>query len=156
MYRLVKTSKGDLILSQELIPIVMKALGFEPHDYAVTEGAWTGTELEGIVCRHPWIDREARVILGDFVIQDQGTGAVHIAPGHGPDDYVTGQRYAGTASHWPWDSEPYEVISEPFEVVPGISSALAAPLAAVTTLRFRLCAWSRTHRASPHIPTIAA
>jgi isoleucyl-tRNA synthetase len=104
MYRLVKTSKGDLILSQELIPIVMKALGFEPHDYAVTEGAWTGTELEGIVCRHPWIDREARVILGDFVIQDQGTGAVHIAPGHGQEDYEVGMRY-GLAVMAPVDPE---------------------------------------------------
>ena len=93
VYRLVQTSKGELILNQELIAAVMKALALEAGDYKVTEGAWTGAELEGIVCRHPWIDRDAKVILGEFVTQDQGTGAVHIAPGHGQEDYEVGMRY---------------------------------------------------------------
>jgi isoleucyl-tRNA synthetase len=93
IYRRVKTPKGELILNQELILAVMKALGFEPIDFVITDGAWTGAELEGIVCRHPWLDRESRVILGDFVTQDQGTGCVHIAPGHGQEDYEVGLRY---------------------------------------------------------------
>jgi isoleucyl-tRNA synthetase len=93
MYRHVKTPKGELIINQELIPSVMKALGFEPKGYEVTAGAWRGAELEGIICRHPWIDRDSRVILGEFVTQDQGTGAVHIAPGHGQEDYEVGLRY---------------------------------------------------------------
>ena len=93
MYRLVQTSKGELILNQELISAVMKALALEPADYKVTKGAWSGADLEGIVCRHPWIDRDARIILGEFVTQDQGTGAVHIAPGHGQEDYEVGTRY---------------------------------------------------------------
>jgi len=93
VYRLVQTSKGELILNQELIAAVMKALALEAGDYNVTEGAWTGAELEGIVCRHPWIDRDAKVILGEFITQDQGTGAVHIAPGHGQEDYEVGMRY---------------------------------------------------------------
>ena len=59
----------------------------------LTDGAWTGAELEGIVCRHPWLDRDSKVILGEFVTQDQGTGAVHIAPGHGQEDYEVGMRY---------------------------------------------------------------
>jgi isoleucyl-tRNA synthetase len=93
MYRFVKTPKGELVLNQELIPTVMKALGFEPNDYEITGGAWTGAELEGVVCRHPWIDRDSKIILGEFVTQDQGTGAVHIAPGHGQEDYEVGMRY---------------------------------------------------------------
>ncbi|MGH7852000.1 MAG: isoleucine--tRNA ligase, partial [Candidatus Binatia bacterium] len=93
MYRHVRTAKGELILNQELAPAVMRALGFESRDYEITEGAWTGAELEGIVCRHPWIDRDSKVILGEFVTQDQGTGAVHIAPGHGQEDYEVGMRY---------------------------------------------------------------
>ncbi|MGH7795903.1 MAG: isoleucine--tRNA ligase [Candidatus Binatia bacterium] len=104
MYRHVKTPKGELILNQELIPTVMKALELEPNDYEVAEGAWTGAELEGIICRHPWIDRDSRVILGDFVTQDQGTGAVHIAPGHGQEDYEVGMRY-GLAVMAPVDPE---------------------------------------------------
>jgi isoleucyl-tRNA synthetase len=93
VYRLVKTPKGALILNQELVLPVMQALGFESHDYEITEGAWTGAELEGIVCGHPWIERDCKIILGEFVTQDQGTGAVHIAPGHGQEDYEVGLRY---------------------------------------------------------------
>jgi isoleucyl-tRNA synthetase len=93
IYRLVKTPSGKLIINQELIPAVMKACGFRSEEYEVTEGAWTGMELEGVVCRHPWLERDSKVILGDFVTQDQGTGAVHIAPGHGQEDYEVGLRY---------------------------------------------------------------
>ena len=93
IYQRVKTSKGELLINQELIPSVMKALGYEPNEYEVLDSAWPGVELEGIVCRHPWIDRDSKIILGDFVTQDQGTGAVHIAPGHGQEDYEVGLRY---------------------------------------------------------------
>ena len=93
LYRLVKTLQGELIINQELIHGVMKALALETTDYEISPGAWTGTELEGIVCRHPWLDRDSNIILGEFVTQDQGTGAVHIAPGHGQEDYEVGLRY---------------------------------------------------------------
>ncbi|HKY08864.1 MAG TPA: isoleucine--tRNA ligase [Candidatus Binatia bacterium] len=92
-YRRVKTRKGELILNQELIPSVMKALEFESTEYQITEDVWSGAELEGIICRHPWLDRDSKVVLGQFVTQDQGTGAVHIAPGHGQEDYEVGMRY---------------------------------------------------------------
>ncbi|HTN71999.1 MAG TPA: isoleucine--tRNA ligase, partial [Methylomirabilota bacterium] len=93
IYRQVKTPQGELILNQELIPNVMKAVGFEPKDYEVTGGAWAGSELEGIVCSHPWMNRDSKIVLGEFVTQDQGTGCVHIAPGHGQEDYEVGLRY---------------------------------------------------------------
>jgi len=92
-YRRVKTPQGDLLINRELIADVMKALGLTEKDYEVSAESWTGAELEGTVCRHPWIDRDSRVILGEFVTQDQGTGAVHIAPGHGQEDYEVGMRY---------------------------------------------------------------
>lgn len=53
----------------------------------------TGKELEGARALHPFIDREARVISGDFVTAEEGTGIVHIAPGHGEDDYDLGLKY---------------------------------------------------------------
>jgi isoleucyl-tRNA synthetase len=93
MYQFVETPKGELIINQELIPRVMNALGFESKDYRVKPGAIAGTDLEHSVCRHPWIDRDSPIILGEFVTQDQGTGAVHIAPGHGQEDYEVGLRY---------------------------------------------------------------
>src|SRR5919108_2006719 len=92
IYRQGKNSKGELIINQELIPSVMKAVGFDPSDYEVKAGAWSGADLEGIICRHPWIERDSKVILGEFVTQDQGTGCVHIAPGHGQEDYEVGLR----------------------------------------------------------------
>ena len=104
IYRHVKTPHGELILNQERITSVMKDLALEPKDYEITEGAWTGAELEGIVCRHPWMDRDSRVILAEFVTQDQGTGCVHIAPGHGQEDYEVGMRY-GLEVLAPVDSE---------------------------------------------------
>jgi isoleucyl-tRNA synthetase len=55
--------------------------------------SFTGTELEGTQARHPFLDRLSKVILADFVTLDTGTGAVHIAPGHGTDDYMVGVKY---------------------------------------------------------------
>ena len=104
MYCRVKTPAGELILNQELIEGVMKAAGFETGKFEITPGAWRGAELEGIDCRHPWMDRDVRVILGEFVTKDQGTGCVHIAPGHGQEDYEVGQRY-GLEVLAPVDSE---------------------------------------------------
>lgn len=57
------------------------------------ERTFAGTELENGKARHPWIDRDSRIVLGDHVTQDAGTGAVHTAPGHGADDFKVGQKY---------------------------------------------------------------
>ncbi len=51
-----------------------------------------GEELLGASARHPFLPRESRVITADFVTMDSGTGQVHIAPGHGKDDYLAGQQ----------------------------------------------------------------
>jgi isoleucyl-tRNA synthetase len=56
-------------------------------------GEVKGAALEGVRFRHPWIDRDAPGVLGDYVTLDTGTGVVHTAPGHGWDDYLTGIRY---------------------------------------------------------------
>jgi len=52
-----------------------------------------GEKLEGAKFRHPFMDRISIGILGDHVTLEQGTGAVHTAPGHGQEDYVVGQQY---------------------------------------------------------------
>ena len=93
MYRLVKTPAGELILAQDLVKACMENIGFQEGDYVITEGAWSGSELEGIICTHPWIDREVRTIIGEHVTLEQGTGVVHTAPGHGEEDYEMGLKY---------------------------------------------------------------
>ena len=52
-----------------------------------------GNKLDRTVFRHPFIDRDSLGILGDHVTLEQGTGAVHTAPGHGQEDYVVGMQY---------------------------------------------------------------
>jgi len=56
--------------------------------------SFKGDRLEGLFCRHPFVEgREVRLILGEYVTLDQGTGCVHCAPGHGEEDFVLAQRY---------------------------------------------------------------
>ena len=52
-----------------------------------------GKELEGLRYRHPFMEREGAVILGEHVTLEAGTGLVHTAPGHGQEDFEIGQRY---------------------------------------------------------------
>ncbi|HYW03939.1 MAG TPA: class I tRNA ligase family protein, partial [Gammaproteobacteria bacterium] len=52
-----------------------------------------GAALEGLLLRHPFDDRQVPVVLGRHVTTEAGTGAVHTAPGHGEDDYLTGREY---------------------------------------------------------------
>jgi len=51
-----------------------------------------GESLAGLEARHPFLPRTSRVITADFVTMETGTGQVHIAPGHGKDDYIAGQQ----------------------------------------------------------------
>ena len=51
-----------------------------------------GKEFDGFEAGHPFLDRTSKLILANFVTTEAGTGAVHIAPGHGADDYAVGQQ----------------------------------------------------------------
>jgi len=56
-------------------------------------GRARGAALEGVVVRHPFYEREIPILLGDHVSAEDGTGAVHTAPGHGVEDFAVGQKY---------------------------------------------------------------
>jgi isoleucyl-tRNA synthetase len=92
-YNRVQSPAGELIIAQELTKDCMAKAGYGEGDYSVTDELWTGSELEGIVCKHPWIDREVKTIVGDHVTLEQGTGVVHTAPGHGEEDFEIGLKY---------------------------------------------------------------
>lgn len=51
-----------------------------------------GSTLEGLKARHPFLDRTATVHTAEFVTLETGSGCVHIAPGHGDDDYQLGRK----------------------------------------------------------------
>jgi isoleucyl-tRNA synthetase len=93
VYTRVTTSRGEnLILAQKLVKDCMEKAGYKEGEYK-TEGIWSGKDLEGIICKHPWIDREVKTIIGEHVTDEQGTGVVHTAPGHGEEDFDIGLKY---------------------------------------------------------------
>ncbi len=89
-YSLLNTEKGCFIIAKELIDNFIQKLDIKN---AKEEKILKGTDLVGIVAVHPFIDRESPVILSDHVTLEQGTGCVHIAPGHGQEDYEVGLKY---------------------------------------------------------------
>jgi len=52
-----------------------------------------GSELVGLVFKHPLFERESPVVFANYVTLEEGTGIVHTAPGHGREDFMTGQQY---------------------------------------------------------------
>ncbi|MGD0498638.1 MAG: isoleucine--tRNA ligase [Bryobacteraceae bacterium] len=64
---------------------------------------FTGDKLEHAVFRHPFLERDSLGILADHVTLEQGTGAVHTAPGHGQEDYVVSRQY-GIETYCPVDA----------------------------------------------------
>jgi isoleucyl-tRNA synthetase len=78
-----------LVLAEKLIPRFSAATGFQPVGQPLA--SFPGADLEGVKAHHPFLDREVPVFTAGFVTMDSGTGAVHIAPGHGADDYVLGR-----------------------------------------------------------------
>ncbi len=92
-YCLLKTpgkAVDAILVASELAEAVANRLGLKNVD---TVGSATGAALEGLKLKHPFIDREVPVILGEHVTTDSGTGAVHTAPGHGQEDFAVGQQY---------------------------------------------------------------
>jgi isoleucyl-tRNA synthetase len=79
-----------LVLAEALATRALQRYGI---DDVIVHGSVQGTELEGQRLQHPFYDREIPVLLGEHVSDEDGTGAVHTAPGHGQDDFVVGQRY---------------------------------------------------------------
>ena len=77
-----------LLLADKLVPQFHAATGLAPVGKPLE--SFPGAKIEKIKARHPFLDREAIVLTADFVTMDSGTGAVHIAPGHGADDYALG------------------------------------------------------------------
>lgn len=79
----------DFIIVRELVEPFGEKTGFHPVG-ELTE--WKGADFAGAEAQHPFLPRHSRVILADFVTTETGTGAVHIAPGHGAEDYLAGQQ----------------------------------------------------------------
>ena len=79
-----------LIMADSLAETVHTACGLgEPNKLAEVDTR----AAENTTCQHPFIDRTSLLVFADYVTLEAGTGCVHTAPGHGQEDYGTGQRY---------------------------------------------------------------
>ena len=99
-YVYFKTGKGTLIVAKELLENFKEKTGLNGEVIKQVKGK----DLEFKEYYHPFIDRVSKVYLSEFVELGTGTGLVHMAPGHGQEDYIIGQRY-GVDAFAPVDDE---------------------------------------------------
>jgi isoleucyl-tRNA synthetase len=86
-----------LVLAEGLVPKALKRYGIEEP---VVLGRALGAALENLLLGHPfYAERDIPLILGDHVSAEDGTGAVHTAPGHGQEDYAVGLKYGLVAKY---------------------------------------------------------
>jgi len=89
-YAALAVGQELLVVAADLAAGVLALCGLEGEEILRLKGR----RLEGAICRHPWLDRDSQVILAKYVTLEAGTGLVHIAPGHGQEDYDSGRKYS--------------------------------------------------------------
>lgn len=99
-YAYLKTEKGVVVVAKELVENFKEKTGLDGEIIKEVKGK----DLEFKEYYHPFIDRVSKIYLSEFVELSAGTGLVHMAPGHGQEDYVIGQRY-GVEPFAPVDDE---------------------------------------------------
>lgn len=82
-------TKKKLVVAKELIEDFEQTTGFTLKE---TLDTVKGDVFQGLEAKHPFLERTSKLINANFVTTETGTGAVHIAPGHGADDYVAGMQ----------------------------------------------------------------
>ena len=89
-YVFLKSGEQVYVVAEGLLEDFVKRLELQDHKIIdKTKGKY----LEHIKAQHPFIKREVSLVLDKYVTLEQGTGLVHIAPGHGDEDYKVGLKY---------------------------------------------------------------
>ena len=91
-YVVVAQGERHYVVAQGLLEQVRSELGWTAEGSPVVSTI-KGAELDGMICRHPFYERDSLVMVGEHVTLEAGTGCVHTAPGHGEDDFVIGKKY---------------------------------------------------------------
>ena len=89
-YAVVQTENGKLLLAADRVAALQTDCALKQVEVL---GTYKGREFEGMKFQHPFLPVQVPGILAEYVTLDQGSGIVHTAPGHGADDFVSGQRY---------------------------------------------------------------
>lgn len=101
IYAAVKIDGEALIVAKDMLDYCLDAFGYKNKNYEILD-EFKGLVLEGQKCVHPLVKRDSVLILAPFVTLEAGTGCVHIAPGHGQEDYEIGLKY-GLENYAPVD-----------------------------------------------------
>lgn len=115
VYGLYQTSRGKFVFLKEFEEKLSKELSLGEVKLLKT---FKGSDLEFVVCKHPFYDRDSLVIVGTHVTNDAGTGLVHTAPGHGVEDYQVCLKYPGRGL------EPYCPVDEHGYMMPGTGEGI--------------------------------
>jgi isoleucyl-tRNA synthetase len=89
-YVVVDTERGALLLAADRVAALQAESGIKE---AGIRGKFKGSDFSGMKFQHPFLPIQVPGILADYVTLDQGSGIVHTAPGHGADDFYSGQKY---------------------------------------------------------------
>ena len=89
-YVVVESEKGALLLAAERVAALQAECGIKE---VRVRSKGKGRDVEGAKFQHPFLPMQVPGILADYVTLDQGSGIVHTAPGHGSDDFLSGQKY---------------------------------------------------------------
>jgi len=106
-YAFVQVGDEIFVMAEKLVDAATKACELpEPKILGVKKGK---DGFEGLVCGRPLTEGLSPILLGDFVTLEQGTGCVHIAPGHGMEDYILALKYNAKAQN--------QILKEPLQVM---------------------------------------
>ena len=89
-YSVVKYKDEYYVMAKDLVHSSVQSANIE--DFEVV-GEFSGKDFENMKVRHPFIDRESLIVVGDHVTLESGTGCVHTAPGHGVEDFEVCRNY---------------------------------------------------------------
>jgi isoleucyl-tRNA synthetase len=98
-YVVLQTEKGKLLLAADRVAALQSDCELKQAEKL---GHYKGSDFEGMKFQHPFLPIQVPGVLAEYVTLDQGSGIVHTAPGHGPDDFVTSQKY-GIEAYAPID-----------------------------------------------------
>ena len=87
-YEILSNEDEGVIVARKLREQFIQQTGFVATEESTFR---VGKQLVGLQAQHPFLDRKSTIFAADFVTMDTGTGLVHVAPGHGEDDYWLGR-----------------------------------------------------------------
>ena len=101
-YHVIRCGDENYIMAEGLFETALQEAGIT--DYEVI-ASFKGSELEYMKARHPFMDRDSLIIVGDHVTLESGTGCVHTAPGHGVEDFEVCKNYPDVPVVVPVDNQ---------------------------------------------------